>query len=95
MKLLTKRTRRAAAATATLALAGGLTLAAASPGAGAATAAPAHSQTAARTALPAGDSPTGWWYGTDSLPVAISGNPPYQVPRTGGAYGGYIGMTGS
>ena len=43
----------------------------------------------------AGDSPTGWWYGTDSLPVAISGNPPYQVPRTGGAYGGYIGMTGS
>ena len=95
MELLTKRTRRAAAATATLALAGGLTLAAASPGAGAATAATAHSETAVRTAQPAGDSPTGWWYGTDSLPVTISGNPPYQVPRTGGAYGGYIGMTGS
>lgn len=98
MKLLTQRLRRVAGATATLAMAGGLTLAAASPGAGAATAATAataHNGADVRTALPAGDSPTGWWYGTDSLPVTIGGSPPYQVPRTGGAYGGYIGMTGS
>ena len=48
-----------------------------------------------RVAQPAGDSPTGFWYGTDSLPVTISGSPPYQEPKTGGRYGGYIGMTGS
>ena len=95
MKLLPKRIRRAAAAAATLALGGGLTLAAAASGAGAATVTPAHGETAVRTAEPAGDSPAGFWYGTDSLPITITGSPPYQEPKIGGRYGGYIGMTGS
>ena len=43
----------------------------------------------------AGDSPAGFWYGTDSATVAISGHVPYQVPVSGGAYGGYIGLTGN
>jgi hypothetical protein len=46
-------------------------------------------------ASPAGDSPAGFWYGTDSSTVTISGSPPYTEPVTGGAYGGYIGMTGN
>jgi hypothetical protein len=45
--------------------------------------------------LPAGDAPPGFWWGTDSLPVTVSGSAPYSMPRLGGAYGGYIGMTGS
>ena len=40
-------------------------------------------------------SPTGFWYGTDSWPVPVTGRPPYREPGTGGPYGGYIGMTGS
>jgi len=95
MRLLPKRMRRALAATATLAMAGGLTAAAAIPGANAATGAAAHVGAAAQAARPAGDSPAGFWYGTDSLPVTISGSAPYQEPKTGGSYGGYIGMTGS
>jgi hypothetical protein len=46
-------------------------------------------------AAPAGDSPAGFWYGTDSATVAITGHVPYQVPVLGGNYGGYIGMTGN
>src|ERR1700733_5153297 len=42
-----------------------------------------------------GDGPPGFWYGTDSLPVTVSGSAPYSEPRIGGAYGGYIGMTGN
>ena len=45
--------------------------------------------------LPANDAPAGFWNGTDSLPVTISGSAPYREPGIGGAYGGYIGMTGS
>jgi hypothetical protein len=45
--------------------------------------------------LPAGDAPPGFWWGTDSWPVTVSGKAPYSMPRLGGAYGGYIGMTGN
>jgi hypothetical protein len=45
--------------------------------------------------LPAGDAPPGFWWGTDSWPVTVSGRAPYSMPRLGGAYGGYIGMTGN
>ncbi len=41
------------------------------------------------------DSPTGFWSGTDSWPVPVTGRAPYREPGTGAAYGGYIGMTGS
>jgi hypothetical protein len=43
----------------------------------------------------AGDTPPGFWYGTDSDYVNVSGSPPYRTPVIGGAYGGYIGMLGS
>ena len=58
---------------------------------------PATAATAARavTAAPAGDGPPGFWWGTDSLPVTVPGSAPYQMPYLGGAYGGYIGMTGN
>src|ERR1700733_10485707 len=46
-------------------------------------------------ALPAGGGPPGFWWGTDSLPVAVPGGAPYAMPFVGGAYGGYIGMTGN
>jgi hypothetical protein len=49
----------------------------------------------ASPAVPAGDGPPGFWWGTDSYPVPVSGGAPYQMPYLGGAYGGYIGMTGS
>src|SRR5689334_13433977 len=39
--------------------------------------------------------PTGFWYGTDSFPVTVSGSAPYAEPQIGGKYGGYIGMTGN
>ena len=52
------------------------------------------SQTSA-SAAPAGDGPAGFWWGTDSLPVTVPGHAPYQLPYPGGAYGGYIGMTGN
>jgi hypothetical protein len=58
------------------------------------TAGPAQAVTAAR-AEALGDSPPGFWYGTDSWPVPVTGSAPYSEPSTGGAYGGYIGMTGS
>jgi hypothetical protein len=43
----------------------------------------------------AGDSPAGFHFGTDSLPVTISGKAPYVNPVVGGTYGGYIGMAGN
>jgi hypothetical protein len=45
--------------------------------------------------LPDGDGPPGFWWGTDSLPVIVPGSAPYSMPHLGGAYGGYIGMTGN
>jgi hypothetical protein len=50
--------------------------------------------TAAKT-RPDGDGPPGFWWGTDSLPVTVPGSAPYSMPYLGGAYGGYIGMTGN
>ena len=49
----------------------------------------------AASASPAGDGPPGFWWGTDSLPVTVPGSAPYSMPYLGGAYGGYIGMTGN
>ena len=40
------------------------------------------------------DSPAGFWYGTDSATVTVSGSAPYQEPVIGGTYGGYMGMIG-
>ena len=42
-----------------------------------------------------GDGPAGFWYGTDSTTVTISGSPPYREPVIGGTYGGYLGMAGN
>jgi hypothetical protein len=52
---------------------------------------------AALAAAPAwaGDKPAGFWYGTDSRTVAVTGSAPYKMPVIGGSYGGYIGMTGN
>jgi hypothetical protein len=47
------------------------------------------------SAAPAGDGPAGFWWGTDSFPVSVPGSAPYTMPFLGGAYGGYIGMTGN
>jgi len=41
------------------------------------------------------DGPPGFWWGTDSSPVEMPGQAPYSMPHLGGAYGGYIGMTGN
>jgi hypothetical protein len=46
-------------------------------------------------AATAADSPAGFYYGTDSWPVAGLGNAPYHTPIVGGYYGGYIGMAGN
>jgi hypothetical protein len=61
------------------------------------TPASATAGTAARAvaAAPAGDGPPGFWWGTDSFPVTVPGRAPYQMPFLGGAYGGYIAMTGN
>jgi len=95
MGLFRARIHRTLAAAAALAVTGGLALAAAGPGARAATSAAGKAGAVASAARPAGDSPAGFWYGTDSLPITITGSAPYQEPRTGGNYGGYLGMTGS
>ena len=44
---------------------------------------------------PDSDGPAGFWYGSDSWPVPVGGSAPYREPSIGGAYGGYVGMTGS
>ena len=49
----------------------------------------------AQPAAPAGDGPPGFWWGSDSWPIPVTGSAPYSMPRLGGAYGGYIGMTGN
>ena len=79
-----------------LALAVGLALVLTSAGTAAATvtAGTGKAVTAAER-LPDGDGPPGFWWGTDSFPVTVPGSAPYSMPILGGAYGGYIGMTGS
>jgi hypothetical protein len=65
---------------------------------GSALAAPAASKAPAALktpAVPSGDSPKGFTYGTDSWPVSGTGGAPYHEPVTGGSYGGYIGMAGN
>jgi hypothetical protein len=94
MRLMPTRMRRALTTMATLAVTGGLAAAAVSPAPNAVTSTYAYVRTVTSAARPAGDSP-GFWYGTDSLPITISGSAPYQEPKIGGRYGGYIGMTGS
>ena len=49
----------------------------------------------ASTAL-AGDTPPGFWYGTDSSYMSVGGHGiPYTEPALGTWYGGYIGMAGN
>jgi hypothetical protein len=44
----------------------------------------------------AGDSPPGFWYGTDSFTMPVGGHGiPYTTPALGTWYGGYIGMAGN
>ena len=43
----------------------------------------------------AGDTPAGFWYGTDSPPMPVTGSGPYFEPAVGGYYGGYVGMVGN
>src|ERR1035441_8176903 len=76
-------------------LAAGLALVLASGGTAAATVTSSTSRavTAAEQRA-AGDGPPGFWWGTDSWPVNVPGSAPYSMPYLGGAYGGYIGMTG-
>ncbi len=50
---------------------------------------------AAALSIGSGDSPAGFWYGTDSWTVSGTGSAPYKEPVIGGAYGGYIGMAGN
>ena len=47
------------------------------------------------TPAAAGDTPAGFWYGTDSSYIAPGGSGPYTEPVIGGSYGGYIGMVGN
>jgi hypothetical protein len=51
----------------------------------------------AAAAVPAADSPAGFYYGTDSWPIAINSPAPYREPDIPGnpVYGGYIGMAGN
>jgi hypothetical protein len=48
-----------------------------------------------QAAAAAGDSPAGFWNGTDSHAMSVTGSGPYNEPVIGGAYGGYIGMVGN
>src|SRR5437016_7994148 len=89
-----RRTWLALAAGAALVLTSGAAASAAVTAGAATTAVTAGAATTAQ-ARPAGDGPPGFWWGTDSFPVTVPGSAPYQMPYLGGAYGGYIGMTGS
>jgi hypothetical protein len=42
----------------------------------------------------ASDSPSGFWYGTDSWSMNVLGSGPYREPVIGTNYGGYMGMIG-
>jgi hypothetical protein len=48
----------------------------------------------ATPAISSGDAPAGFWEGTDSSYMPVSGRP-YHEPVIGGTYGGYIGMAGN
>ena len=83
-----RRTWMALAVCLTLVLAGGARAAAS-------VTAPAGQAASAVQRLPAADGPPGFWWGSDSWPIPVTGSAPYSMPRLGGAYGGYIGMTGN
>ena len=83
-----RRSWQALAAALALVLAGG-------SAAGATVTAGSGRAVTAADLLPAGDGPAGFWWGSDSWPIPVSGSAPYSMPRLGGAYGGYIGMTGN
>jgi hypothetical protein len=83
-----------AAAAGTAMLLGSATAAAAAPSSGSVAQARAGKPAAAPRIRFGHDRPAGFWYGTDSSPIAISGSQPYKEPVIGGNYGGYIGMTG-
>ncbi len=53
------------------------------------------SRAASARPAPARHVPTGFWFGSDSWPIPVSGSAPYRAPGIGGAYGGYVGMAGS
>ena len=36
---------------------------------------------AASVAAPAGDGPPGFWWGSDSWPIPVTGSAPYSMPR--------------
>ena len=79
-----------------LALAACTALVLASGGAAAATVTAGTSRAVTTAqARPDGDGPPGFWWGTDSATVPVPGSAPYSMPYLGGAYGGYIGMTGN
>jgi hypothetical protein len=50
---------------------------------------------AAGAETPAAAKITGFWGGTDSTTMTITGSAPYRLPAIGGSYGGYIGMIGN
>ena len=89
--------RLAATACGTVALAAALAGLSLAPATAATGSAAAVSDGAAARAVdvPLGDRPAGFFYGSDSRQVTITGSAPYSEPVTGGAYGGYIGMTGN
>jgi len=53
------------------------------------------SATARAHVAAAGDAPPGFWYGTDSFAMAVTGTGPYNEPVIGVSYGGYVGMAGN
>ena len=67
---------------------------ASTPGGGASASASAHAIGGAARAA-AGDTPPGFWYGTDSFTMSVTGTGPYTEPVIGGSYGGYMGMAGN
>jgi hypothetical protein len=79
------------AVTALAGLAGGAALVVSASAAAAGT----HAAGSAHAAVAAGDSPAGFWYGTDSHEMPVTGSGPFNEPTIGGGYGGYIGMLGN
>lgn len=65
------------------------------PGGGASATASAHAIGGSARAPAAGDTPAGFWYGTDSFTMPVTGTGPFTEPVIGGSYGGYIGMAGN
>jgi hypothetical protein len=64
-------------------------------GAATATGTAGASLAAATATRPDHDGPPEFWWGTDSSPIEVPGLALFGLPHLGGAYGGYIGMTGN